>query len=524
MDDPSMTMDEYIKLEEEKARRRGRVFNWETATYGKIRVDDDFHDLRSVETEFPAIVVDDTFASQNALPCESKVSTPVNNEIEFIISFDESDDENYVIICDKNSFSYKMISVNNLKTDLENDNEKASIPSFPPPDPTTSYLDDSDFLNDFENEFPAIVYNGAQTSKSVYLTEPTLSPQHIDESDLKDEISLSEYDEVEHNVLYLNDLFPFNIIRLDDLKSDEDNDNNEIDIVQSSGESFVMELNVNIVTWIYLFNGMLLYFIMNLYVAFGIPFDPKRYYKDGDCAIMLRRPRYEGLQYTDVDIMDFEMRLTRIYRREVHRVQVFDFRGLPDLMADGLSARMLMEHRDAQGVNLFTSRAWRRLFDIRGPLLGGARRRLSWRQFILALGLHTTEEMKTVGFGAYWADSARQIPDKGGLRDYWIGISSAGDFLGTAPSYTTIRDPILRLCHRLIACSIAGRSQAPEKVTVTNLFNLRGMDVGLVNVPYLLARYLRLFAAGRKSGAHISGGQFVTRLAKHFGLLTAEIL
>ncbi|GKG44526.1 hypothetical protein Tco_0485964, partial [Tanacetum coccineum] len=50
------------------------------------------------------------------------------------------------------------------------------------------------------------------------------------------------------------------------------------------------------------------------------------------------------------------------------------------------------------------------------------------------------------------------------------------------------------------------------------------MDVGSVNVPYLLARYLRLFAAGRKSGAHISGRQFVTRLAGHFGLLTAEIL
>ncbi|GJV88456.1 hypothetical protein Tco_1532394 [Tanacetum coccineum] len=62
------------------------------ATYGKIRVDDDFHDLRSVETKFPAIVINDTFASQNALLCESKVSTPINNEIDFRISFDESDD------------------------------------------------------------------------------------------------------------------------------------------------------------------------------------------------------------------------------------------------------------------------------------------------------------------------------------------------------------------------------------------------------------------------------------------------
>ncbi|GKF92557.1 hypothetical protein Tco_0279276, partial [Tanacetum coccineum] len=38
--------------------------------------------------------------------------------------------------------------------------------------------------------------------------------------------------------------------------------------------------------------------------------------------------------------------------REIHRVQVFDSVGLPDLMAERLSARMLMEHRDAQGVSL----------------------------------------------------------------------------------------------------------------------------------------------------------------------------
>ncbi|GKF58419.1 hypothetical protein Tco_0171956 [Tanacetum coccineum] len=68
---------------------------------------------------------------------------------------------------------------------------------------------------------------------------------------------------------------------------------------------------------------------------------------------------------------------------------------------------------------------------------------------------------------------------------------------------------MLRLCHRMMAHSIAGRSQAPEKVIVTDLFYLRGLDVGSVNIPYLLARYLRRFSAGRKSGALISGGQFL---------------
>nr|GEY41985.1 hypothetical protein [Tanacetum cinerariifolium] len=124
--------------------------------------------------------------------------------------------------------------------------------------------------------------------------------------------------------------------------------------------------------------------------------------------------------------------------------------------------RMLIEHRDAQGQIMLTSRDWRRLFDIRGPLvyelileffstfrfgkavleldtagalqfqLGCVRQCMSWREFILALGLHIAKEMQTSGFGLNWADSATQIFNKGGLSAYWIGISSTWDFLGEA--------------------------------------------------------------------------------------------
>ncbi|GJY95679.1 hypothetical protein Tco_0512040 [Tanacetum coccineum] len=207
MDDPNITMEEYIRLKEEKARRRGKVYNWETATY------------------------------------------------------------------------------------------------------------------DFENEFPAIVYNDALTSKSDFLTEPNVSPQHIDEFNLKDETSFSEYDEEEQNVLYFNDLISFNVIYPDDSKSDEDIDDDKIDIEHSSRdlaikplpdvintddgayahgsnkvletshdtsnkffktETFIKELNFNIMTWNHLNKGMpFIFLIKNLYVPFGIPFDPKLFYKDG---------------------------------------------------------------------------------------------------------------------------------------------------------------------------------------------------------------------------------------------------
>ncbi|GKG46960.1 hypothetical protein Tco_0504157, partial [Tanacetum coccineum] len=102
------------------------VYNWESATYGKIWDNEDVHDLRSVETEFPAIVFNDTLKSEATPLCE----------------------------------------------------------------PTVSSFYNLDYFKDFEKEFPAIVYNDAQTSKLNFLTEPTLSPQHIDEFNLKDETSL----------------------------------------------------------------------------------------------------------------------------------------------------------------------------------------------------------------------------------------------------------------------------------------------------------------------------------------------
>ncbi|GJZ15280.1 hypothetical protein Tco_0550957 [Tanacetum coccineum] len=182
----------------------------------------------------------------------------LNDEIDFRISFDDSDDEDYT---------------------------KSIVPSFP------------------------------------FTTSLFKRPQHIDEFNLKDETSLSECDEEEQNVLNFNDLFPFNVVYPDDLKSDKDNDDDKIDIEHSLGdlsvkplpdvintdvgayahgsnklletshdtsnkffktETFIKGLNFNIMTWNHLNKGMpFIFLIKNLYVPFGIPFDPKLFYKDG---------------------------------------------------------------------------------------------------------------------------------------------------------------------------------------------------------------------------------------------------
>ncbi|GKD19270.1 hypothetical protein Tco_1208428 [Tanacetum coccineum] len=167
------------------------------------------------------------------------------------------------------------------------------MPSFRSPEPKVSCFEDLDFFKDFENEFPAIVYNDALPSKSDFLTEPTLCPQHIDEFNLKDETSLSEYDKVEQNVLYFNDLFPFNIIHPDDLKSGKDNDDNKIDIIQSLG-----------------------------------------------CNV-------KG--YTEEIVHDFEQRHETIFERQVNRVHLLDFEGLTPNMRQDLVERIGSEMRHAKG-------------------------------------------------------------------------------------------------------------------------------------------------------------------------------
>nr|GEU47477.1 hypothetical protein [Tanacetum cinerariifolium] len=121
---------------EEKARKCRKALNWEIVKYGKIWYDEDIHDLRSVETEFPAIVFNDNLTSDETLSCEPTTSSLNDNEIDFRISFDESDDEDYTVVFNKKPLSYKIIYANDLKMGSKNDNEKVNMPLFPSPEHT----------------------------------------------------------------------------------------------------------------------------------------------------------------------------------------------------------------------------------------------------------------------------------------------------------------------------------------------------------------------------------------------------
>ncbi|GJU85222.1 hypothetical protein Tco_1292768 [Tanacetum coccineum] len=150
-------------------------------------------------------------------------------------------------------------------------------------------------------------------------------------------------------------------------------------------------------------------------------------------------------------VQEFKHSLAGIFSRRIHRVHVLDFKGMTEEMGMDIDARLSMRHRNTKGLVVFTSHAWRRLFDIRGPLV---------RELMLEL------------FSMCRFD------------DLVLDLDADG-----------IKDPLRRLCHRLIAHTIAGRGQALKKN-----------------------------AKGRKRGDQMSGGYFISRLVDYFRLLTEESL
>ncbi|GJU25841.1 hypothetical protein Tco_1164462 [Tanacetum coccineum] len=265
------------------------------------------------------------------------------------------------------------------------------------------------------------------------------------------------------------------------------------------GDYFIM---IKVMIEKHFHEGMPLIFIINnLYVPFGIPFNPKLFYKDGVYTKKLRRPsftdmaplpardqrhlwlKYEGQEYTDAIIYDYEDMLGWIFGRHVNRVQVLDFEGLTVEIRHALTDQLRMVYIGTEGQILFTSDAWIQVFEIRRPLV----LELMWALM--------PNYLEAVYFGH------RHSP----LLHFYLGPVDE-----IVPS---------------IDCSISERGHAPENVTSTDLFYLRSMDEGTaVNVPYLLAQYLFRHAEGRKQGVRMSGGQFTSRLVEHFGLLTKERL
>ncbi|GJS72265.1 hypothetical protein Tco_0705106 [Tanacetum coccineum] len=130
MDDPNITMEEYIQLMADKTRRHRQTFNCETATYVKVYYND-LESFTDFETDFPAIVYNDASTSNQNVSSEPTVSiyNAIKADIDFYISFSNSEDEDYTFIYNKDSSSYKLILANDLKPEPINEHVEINTES-----------------------------------------------------------------------------------------------------------------------------------------------------------------------------------------------------------------------------------------------------------------------------------------------------------------------------------------------------------------------------------------------------------
>ncbi|GJZ30889.1 hypothetical protein Tco_0575936 [Tanacetum coccineum] len=105
------------------------------------------------------------------------------------------------------------------------------------------------------------------------------------------------------------------------------------------------------------------------------------------------------------------------------------------------------------------------------------------------------------------------------LIEFWPTIRDGGFNVGNA-NVASIRDPRVKLAHRCIATTIAGRKETTYRVIEINLDYLYCIYTPEVacNIPYWLSKYLK----GVKDKNLIYGGMLVTKIARSFGLLTND--
>ncbi|GJR19894.1 hypothetical protein Tco_0968421 [Tanacetum coccineum] len=503
MDDPNITMEEYIRLEEEKARRRGKVYNWETATYA-------------------------------TLLCEPTVSSLNNDEIDFIISFDEFDDEDCTTVYTAYTNRMDMAYPNRMDTAYRLSGRYPAV-TFCASIRTYS-------LNNTTYTVINTAYHGPirRIHQGRYgVSVPALTKDHRGISPIRriqrDSIRRIQDIVFEYSGRYQawsllqeipNTPYPTlgyarrkraeestTVINSIGDNGDLDNSTNNVLIpldswtsgllvyklplsvimeylVKISKKARILELkrrNMKIVVLtsntpypsrkirricactsqkttketrsirrlrkkycLNLKNGMPPRDKMdnpNITMEEYIRLEEEKAHRHGmvynweTAKVSFDESNdddYTVKGYTKEIEHDFEQRHEMIFERQVNRVHLLDFEGLTPDMRQDLAVRLRMVYTRDDGQEVFVSHAWRRLFEIRAPLV---------HEFLLDFfstcrigSLHTTEEMAKGGFEAYWLGSERVIPDKGDLSGYWIEISLDRDFLRSAPSYTYIRD------------------------------------------------------------------------------------
>ncbi|KAJ9547041.1 hypothetical protein OSB04_019584 [Centaurea solstitialis] len=222
-------------------------------------------------------------------------------------------------------------------------------------------------------------------------------------------------------------------------------------------------------------------------------------------------------------------------------------------MRNEIGAKLEKHAYDEEGSEYFICHAWERIFDFAETLyrelilefvatfrfeeekaldefyqpcmsfrLGGVWHSISLVDLAVALGIYTQAEVEAPGFMEYMFASGKR-PDDFDPSLSWAVLGS-GNYGGNLKVKSLLSSSD-RLYHRMLVNAVNARSSSEEKISTYDLWLLEQLttDDKYPNAPYIVAMQL-MKGGGYREGSRMAGGQYVTRLARHYGVLTDDVI
>ncbi|GKC05282.1 hypothetical protein Tco_0996892, partial [Tanacetum coccineum] len=137
--------------------------------------------------------------------------------------------------------------------------------------------------------------------------------------------------------------------------------------------------------------------------------------------------------------------------------------------------------------------------------LGRRAHSLTLLDFARRLGLYHAVELDEEGFNVYFEGGLRS--DKHfNAQEYWLSISREENLSLSRSHTSTIRNPILRVIHKMITYGLCQRTTR------------------YANVAWLIARWMKRKGDGTQKESQICCGQFISKIARKCRVLTKDVV
>ncbi|GKE21317.1 hypothetical protein Tco_1432829, partial [Tanacetum coccineum] len=159
--------------------------------------------------------------------------------------------------------------------------------------------------------------------------------------------------------------------------------------------------------------------------------------------------------------------------------------------------------------------------------LGDHAHSLTILEFARRLGLYQAVKLDEEGFNVYFEGGLRS-DEHFNAQEYWLSISRE-DNLGLSRSHTsTIKNPILRVTHKMITYGLCQRMTGYDKNQKNNLWLLSMFYArhqnGYANVAWLIERWMKRKGVGTQKESQICCGQFILKIVRKSRVLTDDVI